>query len=349
MLKRFLSKKAQPTPIRAKNTFAKAAHLGYKPVSLARPTYITKTMDANDRDKLVDDVMIELQSLQQNMSNFLQQEEGRAQREQAYVNAIPKQAPISTAPKQAVDLPKVSNTENKYVANPQVPPPIVPPASTTNSGSPVQVIFGATPQQASPFGQPPFTPTLPNPALPNPALTYPVFPGYYPHNMPTQPYVPPVPVHPYNATGHLAPTIPAPLYVPVVQQPVAVPQPQQPVAVPQPQPPVAAPQPQPPVAAPQQPVSSGGTSAPSSQTEQKDIIDHFMHTLAKDDTVVATPTNPLAHSEDIHNEICSEELAELYINQGHNDRAIEIYHRLCDKYPEKSAYFVQKIKECKKK
>ena len=86
--------------------------------------------------------------------------------------------------------------------------------------------------------------------------------------------------------------------------------------------------------------------SPSHLPDQKATIEHFIRSVADEKPSVSSPSDfSLSHSESIHDEIRSEELAELYRNQGHIDRAIEIYHRLCQHYPEKSNYFLQKIRE----
>ncbi len=46
-----------------------------------------------------------------------------------------------------------------------------------------------------------------------------------------------------------------------------------------------------------------------------------------------------------HNDIASETLARLYLEQGNPDRAIEIYQQLCLLIPEKTAYFAGQIEK----
>ena len=47
--------------------------------------------------------------------------------------------------------------------------------------------------------------------------------------------------------------------------------------------------------------------------------------------------------------LTTETLAELYIEQGHYERAIQAYNILCLKYPKKSGLFANRIKEIKTK
>ena len=92
------------------------------------------------------------------------------------------------------------------------------------------------------------------------------------------------------------------------------------------------------------------TPAPRSNAiEQRATIEHFIDSLSKDKSRPSpSPDARLSSNDTINEEICSVELAELYHNQGHIERAVEIYQRLCDKYPEKIQYFLQKIKSMRK-
>lgn len=48
-------------------------------------------------------------------------------------------------------------------------------------------------------------------------------------------------------------------------------------------------------------------------------------------------------------DFCTETLARIYLEQGYGERAIDIYSRLCLRYPEKSVYFAALIDEIKQK
>ena len=47
--------------------------------------------------------------------------------------------------------------------------------------------------------------------------------------------------------------------------------------------------------------------------------------------------------------LTTETLAKIYIDQGHYERAIQAYEILCLKYPKKSGFFANQIKEIKNK
>ena len=50
-------------------------------------------------------------------------------------------------------------------------------------------------------------------------------------------------------------------------------------------------------------------------------------------------------SSELHPDIASEYLAEIYLEQGSHDRAIQIYEALIVRFPEKSVYFADIIKK----
>ena len=137
---------------------------------------------------------------------------------------------------------------------------------------------------------------------------------------------------PTNASMPLSAPMQPPIQVPNVP---SVPAPPEPLPSPIPKP------------APPAPSFSNVPKPPPDPTKQHATIERFMSSLSKD-KATPPPSDRFSSSDTINEEICSEELAELYHNQGHIERAIEIYHRLCDRYPEKSQHFLQKIKSMRK-
>ncbi|MFZ9046127.1 MAG: hypothetical protein ACO2ZZ_09675 [Cyclobacteriaceae bacterium] len=94
-------------------------------------------------------------------------------------------------------------------------------------------------------------------------------------------------------------------------------------------------------------------SSPSKEkVEKEEIIDKFIETqprISKPDTADSASKEDLSKkSTRFHVDIASEYLAEIYIEQGKNQRAIEIYKNLCLKFPEKKSYFAGLIRKLKK-
>lgn len=91
----------------------------------------------------------------------------------------------------------------------------------------------------------------------------------------------------------------------------------------------------------------------SKKSAQKEIIDEFIEkkpSISRKTKEASGDKEDLANkSTRFHVDIASEYLAEIYISQGKNDRAIEIYENLSLKFPEKEAYFAGLIKDLKKK
>ncbi|MDD4148418.1 MAG: hypothetical protein PHE33_00140 [Bacteroidales bacterium] len=84
--------------------------------------------------------------------------------------------------------------------------------------------------------------------------------------------------------------------------------------------------------------------------KKNEMIDKF---IAADPRIVAqknyTPNDAFATDTALSDsdELFSETLAKIYISQGHFDKAILTYEKLCLKYPEKSIYFVGQIEKTK--
>ena len=89
---------------------------------------------------------------------------------------------------------------------------------------------------------------------------------------------------------------------------------------------------------------------PITKEKKNEMIDKF---IASDPRIVAqknyTPNDTFATDTALSDsdELFSETLARIYISQGHFDKAILTYEKLCLKYPEKSIYFVGQIEKTK--
>ena len=86
---------------------------------------------------------------------------------------------------------------------------------------------------------------------------------------------------------------------------------------------------------------------------QVEIIDKFirdepsMGPISKDDSKIDIEF--VKRSTEPNNDIISETLANIYVSQGFNKRAKELFEKLSLKYPEKSSYFAAQIQNLKKK
>ncbi|MFQ3579348.1 MAG: hypothetical protein SNJ71_04310 [Bacteroidales bacterium] len=85
--------------------------------------------------------------------------------------------------------------------------------------------------------------------------------------------------------------------------------------------------------------------------EKNKLIDKF---LEKNPRIIPdknyVPQNPVNVEAVLteSDELFSETLAKIYLKQGHYEKALLSYEKLCLKYPEKSSYFAEKIEEVQK-
>lgn len=91
-------------------------------------------------------------------------------------------------------------------------------------------------------------------------------------------------------------------------------------------------------------------SPPSKKADQESIIANFIKTNPSispaDASKMKVSSEDLSdHSTELHPDIASEYLAEIYYEQGSYDRAIQIYEALIVRFPEKSVYFADIIKK----
>ena len=94
----------------------------------------------------------------------------------------------------------------------------------------------------------------------------------------------------------------------------------------------------------------GEAGEKSRKVDQDSIISNFIKTNPSispaDATTSKAPSGDLSTgSSELHPEIASEYLAEIYLEQGSYDRAIQIYEALIVRFPEKSVYFADIIKK----
>jgi tetratricopeptide (TPR) repeat protein len=93
------------------------------------------------------------------------------------------------------------------------------------------------------------------------------------------------------------------------------------------------------------------TSEDPRQKEQIDIIDQFIKTqpTISKPKVIPLKTEDLTEKTDVFGEnIVSETLVEILVNQGKKEKAIEMLKKLIWKFPQKKTYFAAQIDELKK-
>jgi hypothetical protein len=74
------------------------------------------------------------------------------------------------------------------------------------------------------------------------------------------------------------------------------------------------------------------------------------------DNFTITPSQNAVNEQDMSaeanrltDELATEALAQIFVEQGHFDKAVEIYRQLILKFPKKSAYFAGLIEKINKK
>ena len=88
---------------------------------------------------------------------------------------------------------------------------------------------------------------------------------------------------------------------------------------------------------------------------QSDLIDRFIISnprIEPNREKKEVPTQDLSEPSSGEGSLITETLAKIYISQGYYSKAIDIFEKLCLKYPEKSSYFatqIEKVKEYLKK
>ncbi len=97
-----------------------------------------------------------------------------------------------------------------------------------------------------------------------------------------------------------------------------------------------------------------GTDVPDTpRTRQQEIIDRFVAAnpqISRDSSSTDENASDLsAPSSAFQDDLVTENLAEIMLKQGKTDKAVNLYEKLMLKYPEKKAYFAQKIEHLKNK
>ena len=98
---------------------------------------------------------------------------------------------------------------------------------------------------------------------------------------------------------------------------------------------------------------TGTSIADTPRTRQQEIIDRFVAAnpqISRDASTTDDNASDLsAPSSAFQDDLVTENLAEIMLKQGKTDKAVNLYEKLMVKYPEKKAYFAQKIEQLKNK
>lgn len=93
-------------------------------------------------------------------------------------------------------------------------------------------------------------------------------------------------------------------------------------------------------------------SSKENDDDQKDIIETF---ISKEPSITAKPLQSSENQPDLseastafNEDLVSENLANILVNQGKKEKAIDIYKKLIWKFPQKKAYFASRIEELQK-
>lgn len=90
----------------------------------------------------------------------------------------------------------------------------------------------------------------------------------------------------------------------------------------------------------------------SDKNENISLIDNFLQKQNVEKIKIDTSKNKIedfsVKSSQENEDLMTETLANIYIKQKHFSKAINIFEKLCLKYPEKSIYFAARIKEAEK-
>jgi len=86
----------------------------------------------------------------------------------------------------------------------------------------------------------------------------------------------------------------------------------------------------------------------TSRKQQDDLIEHFIKKAPELENITPSEKENKDISEssvEEREDIASERLIKVYVQQGYYNKAIDAYHKLSLKYPEKSDYFAEQIKK----